>query len=872
MSFLKSVDLHCSLLNIKPANITAKPTGSSQRLPRIKQPQPIVDSQEFVSFRADNLQARQPPKVYNMFKAKQVTVSNEANTLSVVTMPRLVSRSRADELKFEPLLELRPSTSPARLPEETIIDEKARELWFPFCTRDGMTFEEKHTAKNVTSSIVTSKSVKRQPMKNELQVQVTSLQLNMYVNKCDIVHAPADTQGQAFRGSVPHNFQLPTLNVDNGPVNLVQQKHSVTVESLSDHTKLAINTRLNYAKNLEKNWLKSYREEQRQKLKEKKTMEWLNSRVDLKTDDFSRAFYLNDKDNAELRNDDIIETISAIYFNNKLLGSSNECLVDADETPGTAQQNDNEKLSRYSSMEVLFSDCDPYESDTEIDIQLDDSGLYDVEVKGKVACKLKHDYYRFKDIQSNNDEHDSRLLEEELMSMSDVEIRAMRLKLKQRIHTPEEPMNVVNWKDMAASIMKDIRLLNMKKTKRRKKKSHRSKSEIINWKEKFMSEFGHLLDVQSDHDEEGMPILSRGNTACFLNTVNEDVEHIQNMPVQDNASRRSSLWSIKTNKWKRSRSTSPNKHAKCQFLVFPNRQRSETSSSTHETMSAFSIHADTILTHTEDDLEQYDTLSELEEIEFLKGLAKRRRSLMLRSKPESIVYDKKFWREKTDAEKEAEEEAAARKRKKYSAKSGASKCSAKSAASERLEKETDDDENKNAEDASVYILDSEEVSISTNLPPRPHSATCFKRYEPEISLYDLLEGIEFPAKDVKIAIVYRRRKRQRQRAAEQRAKQQAEDVQIEQVKQFEDKPEAPAMTFSEDAVFVQACLSSKSQARKCFSNEQIDAEINRMSSLFWEMKECRWIRWNKLQQAALERIWERDLVDALPSGLKDHAL
>ena len=78
------------------------------------------------------------------------------------------------------------------------------------------------------------------------------------------------------------------------------------------------------------------------------------------------------------------------------------------------------------------------------------------------------------------------------------------------------------------------------------------------------------------------------------------------------------------------------------------------------------------------------------------------------------------------------------------------------------------------------------------------------------------------------------------------------------------------MEFTQDAPFIKACLAWNKQSgvRYGFTDEELDEELEQLlsSGMFWKMRECRWIRWSRWQQAAIERLWELELYDAGPLG------
>jgi hypothetical protein len=176
----------------------------------------------------------------------------------------------------------------------------------------------------------------------------------------------------------------------------------------------------------------------------------------------------------------------------------------------------------------------------------------------------------------------------------------------------------------------------------------------------------------------------------------------------------------------------------------------------------------------------------------------------------------------------------------------------------------------------------EEVRIELSDLRRSASTSDIPNALPDVDLRDVIKDIDFPAKEIKLQIVERRRRRQRKkRIARMRREVEARTSNRQEEQGNARKMEQRVVNSeaSEDEQSTEKSMkvhlrpketpfvtsgvawNQKDQPRLVPpSQEEIDKQLPGLSRLFLEMRDCKYIRWSSTDQKIIERLREVEYI------------
>lgn len=162
--------------------------------------------------------------------------------------------------------------------------------------------------------------------------------------------------------------------------------------------------------------------------------------------------------------------------------------------------------------------------------------------------------------------------------------------------------------------------------------------------------------------------------------------------------------------------------------------------------------------------------------------------------------------------------------------------------------------------------------------PRSYSAS-YVKFKKVVDLRELLKDADIPAKEVTIQIIERKRKRRMRKMADAAARRETMELQRkiaeekaeierERLAELQRREEARKLAEARKArkhssPFVPSGVAwNQRRPRKIpsWTNQELDSEITKLSGLFFEMRNCSYIRWNNKDQAILQRLAELEEV------------
>ena len=606
--------------------------------------------------------------------------------------------------------------------------------------------------------------------------------------------------------------------------------------------------RNNYAKNIERDWLAKRKEEikteRREQTRQKIINKWLANRLQHSTGDIDTAFYSSDE-------------------------SDNDIDTPLDVNVLDEEQENN--LTRWDSLEVMYSDynmSDEYD-DVDISLVLRAGKLVEKQVSNKVRQKQLRKKRRFNDLAAlqTNDISDDEDQDEEirkLADLNDVDIRAMRLRLKKKM-AEDDITDLTMTREEMRKIIAGLQQQMKTKTKKKKRKT------TIQWanrvetvtpmtlKDRFMRDYQDWFGETTTKSRQGelfpssLPDMERYGLE-YDQSINQILDgRMCPNPTPVNGGYAQILREIEDgeddllNKLCR-------EDARALFLRMNRDALGKTRSRVLSRLlsNARRSSLDPCMEGEADDQDVQESLNSdtigfwAEELANIRANAHRRLSLPLAPKPDEIVITVKTPMQRRMSLGSAN---SLRKRRNsvYSATS-----------------------------TKNQHPDFEEIHIDTRDMRRTRSARNLGIDEEEINLFDLTAGLEFPAKDVKIQICMRKRLRQRHRREARRLKalQQAQEDRTaaertspdsgnETDGEDESDEEEKVHMFRKTSFLVNSAIRYSGSSRADYSDFELDAMIASMTDLFKDMKDCRYLRWSPRDWAILQRFMELELRDLI---------
>ena len=553
--------------------------------------------------------------------------------------------------------------------------------------------------------------------------------------------------------------------------------------------------RKDYGSSLEKNWLRQHREERRKKRQQQAVDAFLKANADI-TKGFDRAFDSHD--------DDI-----------------------------NVNEYDIEEYERCDSVLVNYSDCDSDHSD--LDIVMADGELCTREVQRKAARSRLRRERKFEILLAGNDSSD----EEKIQRMSDVDIRALRLRLQKKEDDDDSPFISQTAEQLMAEIQKlvaDSKKLKVKKKVRRRRRRRGSDDDSVSrnsraLRARFMSEYSFLVDSVGNIKE----------TTPFTTAKPPGTEQPEDGEVRVSETRRV---------------LDDFKKIVIDGIVIP---------STTERDGQLELRHEMNKLYNDDQLSRPNSQTRL--------LSVRRNShsgVML----EIPKHDHKY-----DNGRRKSRRSRASKRTTSEVSQGTLRTETVHGDREGIRESVGDDEV--LQTTSPKLRDPVEIVREFRATSkRPSSA---QRASPESDngndLHTLLAGVDFPAKDIKIQIAERKIRRRRQKALEAARRAAEEAARADLAKGLTDEEEdvCPEELPEIPKVFVLPKYMRRPSELDIFKpllrenplerllapevKDYMDSEvIPYMSDLFNEMRNCRYLRWNQRDQKIIQRMLELEIL------------
>ena len=553
--------------------------------------------------------------------------------------------------------------------------------------------------------------------------------------------------------------------------------------------------RKDYGSSLEKNWLRQHREERRKKRQQQAVDAFLKANADI-TKGFDRAF-------------------------------------DSDDDDINVNEYDIEEYERCDSVLVNYSDCDSDHSD--LDIVMADGELCTREVQRKAARSRLRRERKFEILLAGNDSSD----EEKIQRMSDVDIRALRLRLQKKEDDDDSPFISQTAEQLMAEIQKlvaDSKKLKVKKKVRRRRRRRGSDDDSVSrnaraLRARFMSEYSFLVDSVGNIKD----------TTPFTTAKPPGTEQPEDGEVRVSETRRV---------------LDDFKKIVIDGIVIP---------STTERDGQLELRHEMNKLYNDDQLSRPNSQTRL--------LSVRRNShsgVML----EIPKHDHKY-----DNGRRKSRRSRASKRTTSEVSQGTLRTETVHGDREGIRESVGDDEV--LQTTSPKLRDPVEIVREFRATfKRPSSA---QRASPESDndndLHTLLAGVDFPAKDIKIQIAERKIRRRRQKALEAARRAAEEAARADLAKGLTDEEEdvCPEELPEIPKVFVLPKYMRRPSELDIFKpllrenplerllapevKDYMDSEvIPYMSDLFNEMRNCRYLRWNQRDQKIIQRMLELEIL------------
>lgn len=564
--------------------------------------------------------------------------------------------------------------------------------------------------------------------------------------------------------------------------------------------------RKEYGKNLEINWFKNFL--MQNKLKEGND-DLSSSKFDMRLE----LFYSPEPD----ENDQNIAESDVDSNCNENIDVVNDPIESGDKiVPKKKHLLDISGL--FSSTDVLTGEDNELDRDSqsEIEIVLKDNELVQKKTKHKMRKKRRKKAKRCKEILGPKD------VEVEIPQLSDKELRALRLNIKKKKAAPvltgkRKFLQVANAVFVAVQFRRILFDLRNKKRKSRARKSRKRK------KVKWQSKTGHKYE---DYERLLTPPTLREK---FLQEIGMDLSDIENLKIDD-----TEIEAIKAQDCGNKR---PSK-----YWV--------------EAEKACKEDVERLLKDGNRTLKRFKHL--------------RHHSAPSLSKEELLIEMKEKKNRKRDRSRSVKRIKSSSKKATRRGKSpnAAPKCSCSNRAhasrnnsicnTTQICPSTEDAENPKVKQ---FVFHRSQV-----LKRRPSLDHQYLNKASEIDLYELLRGIDIPAKDVKIQIILRKMRKQR------RLKEQVANISLnpepevsedESTTSVEPDTESSSSDSDEYSIayttpFVSSGVAWNQQKtrHRTFTKADVDRELKHVTQFFLEMKDCSYLRFTGINQAIVERLDE----------------
>ena len=618
--------------------------------------------------------------------------------------------------------------------------------------------------------------------------------------------------------------------------------------------------RKEYGRNMEKNWIKQVQEEKRKKKEACRTSNEckMNSK---QIDNLFRSLYSSGSEEEDMA----IQPIT-VGFNNKEDEKDKSVATGDFDTPGN--------LLRYASLDVLVSGSDQGWSSAQSDVEflLREGELQQRRVKNKMRKRRQREYIKYlsqlSDPDSDTEEAEKHI--KSLEGLTDTELRAVRLKLKKKEReTDEDEQEMTNedLREMARLTLARLKPKHKKKKKSKKQLQREFEAKQARMKEmikqKFMTDYEKLLSEMNCNKFRRFSMdLTNAEpgfaTKTFLMGFHRDMALLNILP------------GCFSGKFSMFRNLAPSATSLLRFQQLGH---------IYEKNGEFVIRPHPFVGRRRSDpgvdrpreIRYYKERPHLEAEDINDNVDKKTNKEKKLNKSE-LRSGQSEEKSRRNSERPGQSQENSRRNSERSESSISDITSESSQRESHAEQKEDVESLQGAkapmEEAQEEEEKEEEVVISTNIIRRTKSARNLRLLEEEITLYQVLEGINFPSKDIRIQVAMRRIRRQREKRLNrerfgsnavsdttEESSIELDDISLPDVE--EQKPE----TARTKRKFITGWGLSNYGGDPPYTKEELDAEIPKLSELFMEMKECRYIRWKRKDQAIINRIFELEMND-----------